>query len=392
MPDGDAFTQDVEAFTPIGGRNGQDSTVAAGDAGVARITPNRALFVNLRDSNDQEMGVDVTMAVALGAAVPAGTNNIGDVDIASLPNEGQQTMANSISVAVASNQSAIPVSGTVSVTEPVSVDDNGGSLTVDAPLATPVHVRVSDGTDVNTVTAAGELNVLASAQPGVDIGDVTVNNAAGAAAVNIQDGGNTITVDGAVTLGAAIPAGNNNIGDVDVASVVPGTGATNLGKAEDAPFTTGDVGVPAWAVRNDATTTTAEDGDYAALQLNFDLLKTQAQIYYANAGGARTDVNDSAARALSVKNYQPTATRTQVADSATDVSLLAANTDRKKYAVYNDSTAVLYLADGAAATTTNYTVQIPPNGYFENVGYVGAVRGIWATDPGTGAARITEYT
>ena len=33
-----------------------------------------------------------------------------DVDIASLPNEGQQTMANSISVAVASDQSAIPVS------------------------------------------------------------------------------------------------------------------------------------------------------------------------------------------------------------------------------------------------------------------------------------------
>lgn len=36
-------------------------------------------------------------------------------------------------------------------------------------------------------------------QPGVDIGDVTVNNAAGAAAVNIQDGGNSITVDGSVT-------------------------------------------------------------------------------------------------------------------------------------------------------------------------------------------------
>lgn len=33
-------------------------------------------------------------------------------------------------------------------------------------------------------------------QPGVDIGDVTINNASGAAAVNIQDGGNSITVDG----------------------------------------------------------------------------------------------------------------------------------------------------------------------------------------------------
>ncbi len=41
-------------------------------------------------------------------------------------------------------------------------------------------------------------------QPGVDIGDVTVNNAAGAAAVNVQDGGNSLTVDGSVTAMAAI--------------------------------------------------------------------------------------------------------------------------------------------------------------------------------------------
>jgi hypothetical protein len=47
--------------------------------------------------------------VNVGAALPAGTNNIGDVDIASLPNEGQQTMANSISVAIASNQTNLPV-------------------------------------------------------------------------------------------------------------------------------------------------------------------------------------------------------------------------------------------------------------------------------------------
>lgn len=56
-------------------------------------------------------------------------------------------------------------------------------------------IRIGDGTDLANVTAAGELNVLATAQPGVDVGDVTINNASGAAAVNIQDGGNSITVD-----------------------------------------------------------------------------------------------------------------------------------------------------------------------------------------------------
>ena len=49
---------------------------------------------------------------------------------------------------------------------------------------------------------------------------------------------------------------------MDVASVVPGTGATNLGKAEDGAHTTGDVGVMALAVSNEANTSRAADGDY----------------------------------------------------------------------------------------------------------------------------------
>ncbi len=41
-------------------------------------------------------------------------------------------------------------------------------------------------------------------QPGVDIGDVTVNNASGASAVNIQDGGNSITIDGSVSVTGSV--------------------------------------------------------------------------------------------------------------------------------------------------------------------------------------------
>lgn len=48
-----------------------------------------------------------------------------------------------------------------------------------------------------------------------------------------------------------------------IASVVPGTGATNLGKAEDAAHTTGDVGVMGLTVRRDTAAATATtDGDY----------------------------------------------------------------------------------------------------------------------------------
>jgi len=52
--------------------------------------------------------------------------------------------------------------------------------------------------DFATQTTLAALN--AKMVTGTDIGDVTINNAAGAAAVNIQDGGNTITVDGTVAV------------------------------------------------------------------------------------------------------------------------------------------------------------------------------------------------
>lgn len=78
----------------------------------------------------------------------------------------------------------------------------------------------------------------------------------------------------------ALPAGTNaigklaansgvDIGDVDVTDVIPGVGATNLGKAEDAAHTSGDVGVMALAVRNDTLAAlSGADGDYSPLQVD----------------------------------------------------------------------------------------------------------------------------
>lgn len=86
----------------------------------------------------------------------------------------------------------------------MSVNDGGGSLTTDP--APGSSWPVSDGG--GSVTVDG--SVTAIAQPGVDLGDVTVNNAGAGSAVNIQDGGNTITVDGTVAITAAalpLPAG-----------------------------------------------------------------------------------------------------------------------------------------------------------------------------------------
>lgn len=101
-----------------------------------------------------------------------------------------------------------PVSGTFfQGTQPVSaaiLPLPTGAAT-DAGLAS-IFARQADGTqhaiiDSSALPTGASTSVLQT-QPGVDIGDVTVNNGAGAAAVNIQDGGNSITIDGSVTSNA----------------------------------------------------------------------------------------------------------------------------------------------------------------------------------------------
>jgi len=75
---------------------------------------------------------------------------------------------------------------------PVPVSDAGGSLTVDAA---DLDIRdlafATDSVDVSGSEVSLDAGTLAALE------SITVQNGAGASAVNIQDGGNTITVDAA---------------------------------------------------------------------------------------------------------------------------------------------------------------------------------------------------
>ena len=88
-----------------------------------------------------------------------------------------------------------------------------------------------------------------------------------------------------------------------------------------------------------------------------------------------------------------TGTPTAVAASATSVTLLAANANRKGASVYNDSTAIMFLTLNATTTASLYTTQVPPNTLYEvpvTPVYTGAISALWAS--ATGNARITEMT
>lgn len=81
-----------------------------------------------------------------------------------------------------------------------------------------------------------------------------------------------------------------------------------------------------------------------------------------------------------------------VNSSATVVTLLAANADRVGGTFYNSSTQVLYLKYGSGASTTDFTVAIASNTFWEmphNYVYKGIITGIWAS--ANGSVKITEF-
>lgn len=117
---------------------------------------------------------------------------------------------------------------------PVPISDNGGSLTVDG-----------------TVGVSGTVDVSGST--------VTIQEP-----LSIDDNGGSITVDGTVSISGTVAATQSGFWAVGIGpTVVPGTGTTNLGKAEDAAHSSGSTGVMVLAVRNDAGAALAgTTGDY----------------------------------------------------------------------------------------------------------------------------------
>lgn len=162
----------------------------------------------------------------------------------------------------------------------VAADDIGGVL----------YQRVkpaigADGTAVDVSAGAGNV--------GTGVQRITLaNDDPAVAALQILD--NVVFVDDTAThatgttqgvgiMAAATPSDTsvsaNDIGmvamstdralHVSTQAVVPGTGATNLGKAEDAAHSSSDVGVMALAVRKDTSSTgIGADGDYAPLAVD----------------------------------------------------------------------------------------------------------------------------
>lgn len=248
----------------------------------------------------------------------AGTNNIGDVDVLSIA-AGDNNIGN-VDIVTMPN---------VTLNEPVSVDDNGGSLTVDA-AGDVAHDAVDAG---NPVKIGG---VASSTVPA----NVTTGDRVNAW---FQQNGAQVVFD----LGPYGEAGSDGVGNDPLIAAASVDGSGGPLKVAGSVF--------------NGTTWDRQRGDTLGIH-------------------------------VSRQATAATATLTNVSDTATSTTLLALNANRKGATIHNDSTAILYVKFGTTASATSYTVKMAADAHYEvPFGYTGRIDGIWASDA-SGAARITELT
>ena len=118
------------------------------------------------------------------------------------------------------------------------------------------------------------------------------------------------------------------------------------------------------------------------------------KISFSDSANPIDAVNVSALNPLPVVNrIVTTATLSNVAGSATNVTVLAANANRIGAVIVNDSAAILLLKFGATASATSFTYRLDAYSTLELPVmplYKGIIDGIWAS--ATGSARVTEYS
>lgn len=341
---------------------------------------------------------------------------------------GQKTMANSAPVVVASDQSALPVNATLQTgantvgaisntafTANAGTNLNTSALALDATLTGGTQKAIARGGAKGSTTAADVTSTAVDAN--TQALHTSVTNFPATQPVSLAT--NTPTLQSGSTTAVTQATGTNLHAVIDSGSTTAVTQATgtNLHAVIDTGSTTAVT--QATAANLNATVVnaagTAIMGKVGIDQTtpgttNLVALAANQSVNVAQMNGVATTMGNGVAgtgvqrvaiasdnTAFSVNatlQTSTTGTITSVTAAAVSTTILASNASRKAASVYNDSTAILYLSTSAtAASTTVYSVQVPPGGYFELPNtrlYTGQLTGIWSA--ANGAARVTEMS
>lgn len=275
---------------------------------------------------------------------------------------------------------AVPISGSVTASN-ASIGTNGSAIP-----ASSTQIGGSDGTNLQ---AARVFDVDSGAGSQYVLG-VNLRRSSSGGSVEIGDATNPIRVD---------PTGTTTQPVSGTVTVTQST-ASNLNASVGGLGASGAalVGNPVRVGGSDGSNTRDILTDTSGRQIVVGAAASGAAaagnpvlVGGSDGTNARTlkTSTDGTLQVSSTPSRTSTATLTNVAASATSVTLLSSNANRLRATIYNDSTQRLYLKLGATASTTSFTVILFNQGFFTVPDcYTGQIDGIWSA--AAGAARITE--
>ncbi len=341
----------VDGTVGVSGTVAVDSELTTADLDTGAGTDTRAVVgvVGSAAGGGQLIGGDAANGLDVDVtrlpSLPAGANNIGDVDVLTVPaplsTQGGGLEATALRVTVASDST-----GVLSVDDNgglLSVDDGGGSLTVDGTVTADLTGDLSDldsgaGVDSHEVVAIG-----LPASGGHVVGGTATNplrtDPTGTTVQPVSDGAGSLTVDNAGTFAVQ-----------DSEKV-----------ADNAAFTDGTTKVqPAGYIFDEVAGTALTENDAAAARI--DSKRSQvAVIEDATTRGQRAAVSATGRLAVEAEVLSGTLAGltvkrafANVAASSTDSSIVAAVASKK--------IRVLAVAVVAGGTATNITFNSKPAG------------------------------
>lgn len=361
---------------------------------------------------------------------------------------GQNTMANSLPVVIASNQTAVPVSdnggsitvdGTVAATQSGTWNINNISGTISLPTGAATAAKqpalgTAGTASADVITVQGIASMTALKVDGSTVtqpisGTVTANAGTGTFAISAAslplptgaatestlstlNGKVTACNTGAVTISTALPTGTNNIGDVDVLTL------PNITLASQAnPFTSAiPISDNAGSITVDGTVAATQSGTWNITNISGTIsLPTGAatestlstlngKVTACNTGAVTIsaalpagtnnigDVDIVSLPSVVAATYS-TSSVTSVTSAAVSTSILASNANRRMAIMVNDTDKNVYIKLGATASTTSFSYKLTPGQTLElpMPVYTGAIDAIWDSSP-TGSMRVTEIT
>jgi hypothetical protein len=236
------------------------------------------------------------------------------------------------------------------------------------------YMRITDGTQVIGTGSSAPIWIS---------GTVTVPNT-----ITIQDGGNTITVDGTVNVGnfPAVQPVDDNGGSL---TVDDGGGSLTV----DGTVNIGNFPVTQSVKIDQSITLPVSVSNFPSVQTVTGTITAQInQVVSVSNGGPIGSSADRIWITGSVTtNFDPSTSATvlSISSSTSEVTLQAANGNRRALSIYNNSTKNLYVKLGSGVSTTIFSARLASQGYYEVPGnYTGLVTGVW--DNANGAALVTE--